>query len=103
VFACASKARELGPSLPPDDPTVCPDIPRPSDVESCLGTGSAPVVGEDASLQCTSSCQDRSGNLWEANCNGATCACTYNRERSCNCVITGTGHCASCCPGTRSE
>ncbi len=91
------------PGVPIDDPTICPDIPRPTTVAGCAGGGSAPIEGVDAALQCTSSCQDGTGNVWEADCDGTTCACTYNRAHACTCVMTQTaGACPSCCPGTRS-
>jgi hypothetical protein len=86
-----------------DNPGVCPNIPRRTvGGGACTGGGRAPD-GTDAALECTSSCQDSVGNLWEATCNGTTCACSYNRTQMCTCTITAdAGACPSCCPGTTS-
>ncbi len=85
-----------GPGTVPD--TVCPGIPRPSGGErSCSGFGSA--AGSSGTTTCTSSCSDGAGNLWEADCAGSTCTCTFNGIDACTCPMTTSG-CASCCPGT---
>jgi len=84
-----------------DDPSVCPDIPRPtSGGGACVSGGTAPTA-DDAGLTCAASCQDdTTGALWEANCSGTTCTCTYNRAQTCTCTMKGGGACSSCCPGT---
>jgi hypothetical protein len=97
---------EGGSSVPvvvDDHPGVCPNIPRRTvGGGACVGSGRAPD-GTDAALECTSSCQDSVGNLWEATCNGTTCSCSYNRTQMCTCTITAeAGACPSCCPGTTS-
>jgi len=95
---------DAGPVVDPtgDNPLVCPNIPRRT-----VGSGGCVISrapdGTDAALECTSSCQDGAGNLWEATCNGSTCGCSYNRTEMCTCTITAAGGaCPSCCPGTHA-
>jgi hypothetical protein len=79
---------------------VCPNIPRPSagGVSGRSGSGGA---GPNAPVTCTTSCQDGAGNVWQADCTGTTCTCTYNGGMACNCPMTASsGACTSCCPGT---
>jgi|GEM_PF-3528312 len=88
-------------TVPTDDPAICPTIPRQgSSTRECLRSGLA-SNGADAALQCTTTCHDVTGNLWEAKCTGNTCACSYNRAPMCTCTVTAGGDfCQSCCPGT---
>jgi hypothetical protein len=81
--------------------SVCPDIPRPvAGVNGCSGGGGG-VSGGGGTVECSASCQDNAGNVWQAECSGSTCSCTYNGGPACTCTTTAAaGTCASCCPGT---
>ena len=79
---------------------VCPAIPRPSlsGAMSCSGGGGG---GPNGVVTSSTSCQDSAGNVWQADCTGSTCTCTFNGGQSCSCTMTAPpGTCNSCCPGT---
>lgn len=80
--------------------SVCPSIPRPAagGAGACSGGGGA--GGSGGPQTCTTSCQDMTGNTWQANCSGSTCTCTYNGGMACTCAMASSGGCSSCCPGT---
>lgn len=78
--------------------SVCPRIPRPASTNalSCSGGGGGSAGGP---VMYQSSCQDGSGNVWQASCVGTTCSCTFNGSSACTCTM-GSASCLSCCPGT---
>jgi hypothetical protein len=79
--------------------SVCPGIPRPVGAGECSSSASV-APGSNGPTACTTSCQDSTGNNWQADCSGSTCTCTYNGGQSCTCAMTGAG-CTSCCPGAQ--
>jgi hypothetical protein len=78
---------------------VCPDIPRPGPATVCNAAGDP---GPNGPMTSTASCQDRAGNVWNADCTGSSCTCTYNGGNACTCTSPASvGPCStSCCPGT---
>jgi hypothetical protein len=76
---------------------VCPAIPRPAGAgaSACSGGGGGAANGTTIS-QVT--CQDGSGNVWQSECAGSTCTCTYNGGQACTCSVPAQSTC-SCCPG----
>lgn len=84
-----------GPSSTCTPATVCPAIPRPTGTATCSGGGGG---GPNGPVSQTT-CQDETGNVWQASCVGSTCTCSYNGGSACVCT-TSAAACASCCPGT---
>jgi hypothetical protein len=79
--------------------TVCPKIPRPASMNgvACSGGGGG---GPGGPIMSQSSCQDLSGNVWQASCVGTSCTCTFNGGLACSCTMSSAAGCLSCCPGT---
>jgi hypothetical protein len=92
----SNPARGPGGAVPA---SVCPGIPRPVGGGECSASVSV-APGSNGPTACGASCQDSTGNKWQADCSGSTCTCTYNGGQSCTCAMTGAG-CSSCCPGAQ--
>jgi hypothetical protein len=85
----------------PSMPSACDVIPNPSGPTACTASGGSGGSGGSSSgsgAETTTTCSDPSGNTWSADCQGGTCACSYDGKTICKCA-TGGG--IGCCPGVR--
>jgi hypothetical protein len=90
-------------SAGPVPASVCPNIPRPvGGAGACAGGGGGSGSSGANAPTCDSTCQDSTGNTWQASCADSTCTCSYNGGSPCTCTQTGPpGTCSSCCPGAQ--
>jgi hypothetical protein len=90
---CPGNADPGSPQPTPNPGGACSSIPPMVGGGSCGGSAGS-------GQSCSASCEDRTGNVWEAVCSGSSCQCSYNHEFRCSCATSGTSGCSSCCPGT---
>jgi hypothetical protein len=76
----------------------------PSPVGTIVLCGGSGTSGPGGPSSCSALACDDVGNVWESRCSGQSCACLFNGESRCSCVLNEPGleFCSpginACCP-----